>query len=163
MNFERLDEIAEQLEEIAREIRRLKRERANEESKDVLFLAAAIQGEGAGLFSDRVRVGRWIAHTAINLFEAPWQNGRWASVADVVRDRFHGHAGIGAPDPWAIDIARLALGEHDITGGALAMLSGNDLRNRGWPQRYDIMLREFHGPQGHSLFFYGTWAKEWDA
>jgi len=130
-------------------------------SDDVLLLARAIQGEGAGLFTDRALCGLWIGHTAVNLYQSDWQAGRWASVADVVRDRFHGYVNVEQPAQWALDIARQVLLEEDITGGAQAMLSLDDLRSHGWPLRDDLLLRAFTADDGRQLRFYGTWAEEW--
>jgi hypothetical protein len=104
----------------------------------------------------------WIAHTVINLHEADWQQGRWPTVGDVVRDRFHGYVNVEEPSDWAWAIARKSLvRERDLTGGALAMLSGADLKAHGWPPRDDLLLRSFVSPQAHELRFYGTWAEEW--
>jgi len=129
---------------------------------DVRALARAVQGEGAAAFgSETLDCAAWIAHTAINLFESSWQGGRWASVADVVYDRFHGYANVTDPASWALDIARAALTEADVTGGAQAMLSLADLRSHGWPLRDDLLLRRFVADDGRQLRFYGTWAEEW--
>jgi len=130
-------------------------------SEDVLLLARAIQGEGAGLFTDREQVGLWIGHTAVNLYQSNWQGGRWESVADVVRDRFHGYVNVKQPAQWAIDLAEKALSGFDITNDAQAMLSLADLRAHGWPLRDDLLLRAFTTPDGRQLRFYGTWAEEW--
>jgi len=130
-------------------------------SEDVLFLARAIQGEGAGLFPDRAMVGLWIGHTAVNLYQSNWQGGRWASVADAVCDRFHGWVNVTEPADWALAIARAALTEDDITGGAQAMLSLADLHAHGWPLRDDLLLRAFTAEDGRQLIFYRTWAEEW--
>jgi hypothetical protein len=133
---------------------------------DTLLLARAIQGEGAGAFGDdKYLVGFWIANTAINLYEAPWQGGRWDTVGDVVKDRFHGYVNVSEPEPWAMDIARRALARerpaYDCTGGALAMLSRVDLKTHDWPERDDLLLEAFRSPAGHELRFYRTWAPEW--
>jgi len=128
---------------------------------DVLLLARAIQGEGAGLFTERAMVGLWIGHTAVNLYRSDWQAGRWASVADVVRDRFHGYVNVEQPAQWAIDLAEKALSGFDITDDAQAMLSLADLHAHGWPLRDDLLLRAFTTPDGRQLRFYGTWAEEW--
>jgi len=134
---------------------------------DVLFLARAIQGEGAGLFTDRALCGLWIGHTAVNLYQSDWQAGRWASVADVVRDRFHGYVNVTEPADWAIDLADMVLHEDDITGGAQAMLSLADLHAHGWPLRDDLLLHAFTMAERPNdlwhlqLRFYGTWAEEW--
>lgn len=102
-------------------------------TEDVLYLARAIQGEGAALFGpERDEVGLWIAHTALNRLDCGWWP-QYETVTDVVKDAFHGVANVKDPEPWAIDLARQALArEEDIAGGALFMLSGDDLERRGW-------------------------------
>lgn len=126
------------------------------------LIARAIQGEGAGLFgNDRDQVGLWIGHTVMNLYNAKWQGGRWETPGDVVTSRFHGYVNVIEPEAWAVNLARLAMVQGDITGGAVAMLSGDDLKAHGWPSRNDILLRAFVAPTGQQLRFYSTWAEEW--
>jgi hypothetical protein len=130
---------------------------------DALYLARAVEGEGAAAFGDDMYlVGLWIAHTVLNLFEAKWQGGRWPTVAAVVQDRFKGYRHCHEPSDWAWAIAHRALTrERDITQAALAMLSREDLNRHGWPLRDDLLIHEFRGPAGATFRFYRTWAPEW--
>lgn len=131
---------------------------------DVLMLARAIQGEGAAAFGpQRDEVGLWIGHTVLNLYEAPWQAGRWPTVADVVLDRFHGHVNVLEPADWALAIAHSVLRcDRDPTCRAQAMLSLADLQAHDWPVREDILIRAFTTADGRQLRFYRTWAEEWE-
>lgn len=119
----------------------------------IVWLARAIEGEGASLFGDqREEVGRWIAHTALNRLESP----HWPDTMEtVVCDGFYGHRLIDWPAPWAMRLARDAMARKtDVTGGALFMLSSQDLAEHGWST--DGELRSFR--KGHwELHFYRRW------
>ena len=121
---------------------------------DTIWLARAIQGEGAALFGDqRDEVGLWIAHTALNRVHHPW----WPEfgVIKVIRSAFHGVENVRNPDPWAIELAKRALNrEEDVTGGALFMLSGDDLKRAGWSS--DTAIRSF-SYRDASFHFFRLW------
>lgn len=131
--------------------------------QDVVLMARAIEGEGAGGFGNkRAHVALWVGHAIMNLYEAKWQRGRWPTPGAVVEDRFHGYVRVKEPADWSLMIAHACLQRrHDITGAALAMLSAADLRAHKWPLRDDILLRAFTAPSGAALRFYRTWAEEW--
>jgi len=119
---------------------------------DVFRLAQAVEGEGAGLFEDRITVGLWIAHTAINRSEAGW----WSdSIVEVVEQDFHGWVNVTVPAEWACEVAKRALmRERDITGGALFVLSRQDLVENGWSAEEAIHSFE---EGAHGLFFFRVW------
>lgn len=126
---------------------------------EVLWLARAIQGEGAALFGDnRDEVGLWIAHTALNRLNRerhPYWRDKYATIVDVVRDAFHGVARVKQPEPWAIELARQALNrEEDIAGGAVFMLSGADLKRHGWSSSSAIQA---FVSDGHAFYFFRLW------
>jgi len=125
-------------------------------STSVLFLARAVQGEGAGFFSNRQEVGLWIAHIALNRYEDRESNPWWhhRSIQEIVEDAFHGYVNVKDPDPWAVRIVWKAVGrKEDITGGALFMLSKNDMERL---QVTAVPLQAFEeGPWG--LYFFKTW------
>ena len=122
------------------------------EPPSVLYLARAIEGEGAGLFENRQEVGTWIAHTALNRLESPW----WPdTIEKVVLEGFHGHVRVSRPSDWAIALAREAMARKgDLAQGAVFVLSGEDLSANGW--RAESALRCF--AQGaHALCFFREW------
>jgi hypothetical protein len=125
---------------------------AEEARPAVLYLAKAIEGEGAGLFENREEVGTWIAHTALNRLEGPW----WPdTVEEVVLEGFHGHVRVSRPSDWAVEVARGAMARKgDLTRGAVFVLSGADLSAHGW--RAESAIRCFE--QGaHALCFFREW------
>jgi len=123
---------------------------------DVFRRAQAVEGEGAGLFEDRITVGLWIAHTAINRSEAGW----WSdSIVEVVEQDFHGWVNVSVPAGWAQEVARQALDARsgngmDITGGALFVLSRQDLVTNGWSA--EEAIHAFTEGE-HGLFFFRVW------
>lgn len=125
-----------------------------EMTDDVLWLARAVQGEGAAFFGeDRDEVGLWIAHTAMNRLDHPWWE--YATVADVVRHAFHGVGNVGQPEQWAIELAQQALDrDEDIAGGAVFMLSGVDLEKHGWS--CSTAIQAFVNDD-HEFYFFRTW------
>ncbi len=128
---------------------------ARRNDPSVLYLARAIEGEGAGLFENREEVGTWIAHTALNRLASPW----WPDTVEaVVAEGFHGHARIARPSDWAIRLAREAMARQgDPARGAVFLLSGDDLRAHGW--RAEGAIRCFR--QGrYSLCFFCEWPGE---
>jgi hypothetical protein len=121
----------------------------------VLYLARAIEGEGAGLFENREQVGAWVAHTALNRVESSW----WPNTVEaVVVSGFYGHVRVSEPEDWARDLAREALErEEDQAQGAVFMLSGDDLKTRGWGAEGAIRCFE----QGkYALCFFLEWPGE---
>ena len=121
----------------------------------VFYLARAIEGEGAGLFENREQVGTWIAHTALNRVESSW----WPNTVEaVVVAGFYGHVRVSSPADWAMGLAREALGrEVDQAQGAIFMLSGDDLKTRGWSAEGAIRCFE----QGeYALCFFHEWPGE---
>lgn len=133
------------------------------ENLDVTLMARAIQGEGAALFGTEAEtVADWIGHTVLNLFEAPWQAGRWGTPGAVVADRFPGYVSVLQPMAWAREAAKKCLArDKDITGGAEAMLRQSDLERHKWPPRDDLLIRSFQSAAGFELRFYSRWAEEW--
>jgi hypothetical protein len=120
--------------------------------RSVLYLAKAVEGEGADLFENREEVGTWIAHTALNRVDDPW----WPdTVEEVVREGFYGHVRVRWPADWAINLAREAIArEGDLAQGSVFMLSGEDLRAHGWST--EGALRCFE--QGaYALCFFREW------
>ena len=121
---------------------------------DTLYLARAIQGEGAGAFGiDRDALGLWIGHTAMNRLEKGWWD--YESMIDVVTGAFHGYVNATEPAPWAIHLARQAINrQSDIADGALFMLSGADLKNHGWSSETTI---QFFKHEGRAMYFFRLW------
>jgi hypothetical protein len=125
---------------------------ARKARRPALYLARAIEGEGAGLFENREEVGTWIAHTVLNRVVSPW----WPdTVQGAVVSGFHGHVRVSRPADWAIALAREAMArEGDLAQGAVFLLSGEDLRAHGW--RAEGAIRCFEqGP--HTLCFFREW------
>jgi hypothetical protein len=121
----------------------------------VLYLARAIEGEGAGVFENREEVGTWIAHTVLNRLESPW----WPdTIEKVVVEGFHGHVRVSRPSGWAVELARKAMTRQgDVAEGAVFVLSGDDLGAHGW--RAEGALRCFE--QGaYGLCFFREWPGE---
>jgi len=121
----------------------------------VLYLARAIEGEGAGLFENREQVGTWIAHTVLNRVDSSW----WPDTVEaVVVAGFYGHVRVSEPADWATDLARKAMGRKDDQAhGAIFMLSGDDLEARGWSMEGAIRCFE----QGeYALCFFCEWPGE---
>jgi hypothetical protein len=125
---------------------------AGEAHPAVLYLAKAVEGEGAGLFENREEVGTWIAHTALNRLEGPW----WPdTIEEVVREGFHGHVRVSRPSDWAMEVAREAMARKgDLARGAVFVLSGEDLRAHGW--RAEGAMRCFE-EGAHALCFFREW------
>ena len=125
---------------------------ARKEHSSVLYLAKAIEGEGAGLFENRGEVGTWIAHTALNRVEDPW----WPdTVEEVVLEGFHGHVRVSRPSDWAIALAGEAMSRKgDLAQGAVFVLSGEDLSAHGWSAECAVRCFE----QGeYALCFFHEW------
>jgi hypothetical protein len=145
--------------------------------EDLVMLARAMAGEGAGLFGEeRDEVALWIGHAALNYWETNW----WMTKAmlkamlaneperliralnvhqsDVTKYRYHGTTNVEKPPEWAIKLAARALHrDGDITQGAIFMLSGVDLKNMGKYDRRGEAIRGFRGPKGHEFYFFRKW------
>ncbi len=113
-------------------------------STDVLALARAIQGEGAGDFGkERDRLAHHIAHTAYNRWEKPyWKriDGVDCTFAARVEHDWHGSGNVGEEklEPWAIHIAYQVLNERrngGEGGAALFAMTLHDLEEKGWLER----------------------------
>lgn len=121
--------------------------------EDAVLLARAVEGEGAGLFSNRDEVGQWIAETAMNRTERKW----WPHdlITIVTRD-FHGYVNCKVPQPWALVIAVQAiLREGDMTGGAVFVMNGPDIAKLG-ADKADRAIKVFTEGK-HALYFFRQW------
>lgn len=124
-----------------------------EVAPDVLYLARAIQGEGAALFGDcRDEVGLWIGHTAMNRMAKPW----WPdTMVGVVSSAFHGYVNVLRPARWAVHLAQQAMErDEDLAEGALFMLSGKDLEDHGWSSS---SAHQAFVSDGNEFYFFRTW------
>ena len=120
---------------------------------DALYLARAIQGEGAASFGDmRDQVGTLIGEVAVNRLETGW----WGdSMVDIVTSAFHGYVNVEQPAAWAISLAQAAMHrEEDHAQGCLFVLSGGDLKKHGWNES-DAVFSVEH--DGFSLHFFREW------
>lgn len=118
---------------------------------DVLALARAIQGEGAGLFGEeREALALWIAHTAYNRWEKPWWkriDGVDCTFAARVEYDWHGIRNV-APENvelWALRIAHQVLMERrnggtDQANGSLFAMTLDDLQHHDWTDQGREML-----------------------
>lgn len=126
-------------------------------SMDLLYLARAIQGEGAALFGvRRDEVGLAIAHTAMNrLGKTYWPD----NLMEIVTQAFHGYVNVQEPESWALDLARQAMArEGDLVDGAVFMLSHSDLVARKWTDRAGEAVRVIESPDGkHRFYFFREW------
>jgi hypothetical protein len=157
MDTERLRKLAGSLMAIGAELMELADAKPEPEpapTLDVIYLARAIQGEGAGGFGDqRDALGLWIGHTAMNRLEKGWW--RYDTMVDVIIGAFHGYVNVASPAPWAIDLAYCSIHrEEDIADGALFMLSGGDLKEHGWSASTAIKTFTYHGL---TMYFFRLW------
>jgi hypothetical protein len=118
-------------------------------TEDVCLLACAVQTEAGTLGALRQDAGEWVAHVALNRAEAGW----WGTLADTLRDDFHGIGACANPEPWALLVAaRAMVRERDAAEGSLFVLSTADLDRLGWVEP----ARSFEGG-GVGLHFYRRW------
>lgn len=126
-------------------------------SQDLLYLARAIQGEGAAMFGvRRDEVGLAIAHTAMNrLGKSYWPD----TLQEIVTQAFHGYVNVQEPEAWALELARQAMvRENDLVNGAVFMLSHSDLVARHWTDRASEAVRIIESPDGQYRFYF---FREW--
>lgn len=121
---------------------------------DCLYLARAIQGEGAAMFGPkRDELGLWIGHTAMNRLERGWWN--YKTLVDVVSEAFHGYVNVAQPATWALELAARCIDrDEDIAGGALFMLSGEDIKRLGFSSRSAIKQFDHNGLH---MYFFKLW------
>jgi len=122
---------------------------------EVIYLARAIEGEGAALFEDRDYVGSLIAHVAMNRLDIGW----WSeSMVDIVTSAFHGYVNVQIPAPWSVALAEEAIHrEEDIANGALFLLSQADLEKHGWGHWQSRAVWEVRNEEGHALYGFKIW------
>jgi hypothetical protein len=95
---------------------------------NVRLLACAAQTEAHPLTMHRQEAAEWVAHVALNRAEAGW----WGSLEETLLQDFHAMDQCSDPEPWAVQVALAARNEPDPTGGALFVLSLDDLNRLGY-------------------------------
>ena len=149
-----LHDIAAQLDSIAARLREMDADLAHALDGDEVWLARAIQGEGAALFGPhRDEVGRYIAWTVYSRMGKPW----WPhTVRETVETAFHGTTLVDTPEPWALELARACVLRYRRgqlkADGPLFMLSGADLDAQGI-EREGLEVRQVFEHQGHQMWF----------
>jgi len=96
---------------------------------DMLWLARAVQGEVGVMGEHRAETGAWVVHVALNRVPNKWFPG---TIEQVVRQGFAGAHVIPHPDPWAWEVAQVAVLQHQVsdpTSGALFIFGSIDINN----------------------------------